>query len=301
MVRGPAQPGGMQRYFLNLLAGLERIGAKYRVNDFRHAQKHPHETVGIVGKGHLLRERKWRNPILFGPAVFSHPLSDPTVFIERPIKRVLVSCHWLKQMYRQSIDVPVVVWPAGIDANLWKPEVGGRKATDFLIYDKVRWEHDRYEGEMIRPIREELTKRGLSFSEMRYGFYKEEDFRAALADCRGMIFLCEYETQGFAYLQTLASDIPILAWNRGGFWQDPEFYPHRIKFAPVSSVPYWDERCGIKFAKMAEFSKRLCVFMEKLKTLQFNPRTYILENLTLEKCAQDYVNIFNAVSSASDS
>ena len=72
-------------------------------------------------------------------------------------------------------------------------------------------------------------------------------------DAATMIFLCEHETQGIAYQQALSCGVPILAWDRGGFWQDPEFYPHRVKFAPVSSVPYWDDRCGIKFASIEEF------------------------------------------------
>jgi glycosyltransferase involved in cell wall biosynthesis len=325
IVRGPRQPGGMERYFLNLLDGLRRAGIPYRENPFGYARRHPEEAVGILGKGHLLRERDWHNPIVFGPAVFSHPLSDPEVFKSVPIRKVLVSCEWMKRMYQPAIDVPVEVWPAGVDTERWKPrakdyettdhettaEAGSRKpeggkakqkaemlkteikTADFLIYDKVRWEHDRFEVELIQPIRDELKKRGLSFAEIRYGFYEEEEFENQLQRCKAMIFLCEHETQGFAYLQTLACGVPILAWDRGGFWQDPEFYPHRVKFEPVTSVPYWDERCGMKFRDAAEFPEKLGQFWERLDAGGFKPRDYILENLSLEKCARDYVNIVN--------
>ena len=43
-----------------------------------------------------------------------------------------------------------------------------------------------------------------------------------------MIFLCEHETQGIAYQQALSRNVPILAWDRGGDWQDPTYYPERV-------------------------------------------------------------------------
>jgi hypothetical protein len=102
-----------------------------------------------------------------------------------------------------------------------------------------------------------------------------------------MIFLCEHETQGIAYQQALACGIPILAWDRGGYWQDPSFYPHQVKFGPVTSVPYWDERCGRKFTNVADFPENLSQFWASLDC--YRPRDYILENLTLEICAQEYL------------
>jgi len=62
-----------------------------------------------------------------------------------------------------------------------------------------------------------------------------------------MIYLSQRETQGLAAQQMLASDVPLLAWDPGGLWKDPKYAPHLVRFAPVTSVPYWDERCGMKF------------------------------------------------------
>jgi hypothetical protein len=71
-----------------------------------------------------------------------------------------------------------------------------------------------------------------------------------------MIFLCEQETQGIAYQQALSMNFPIMAWDRGGFWQDPSYYSHKVKFGTVSSVPYWDERCGLTFPETESFHNR---------------------------------------------
>jgi hypothetical protein len=110
-----------------------------------------------------------------------------------------------------------------------------------------------------------------------------------------MIFLCEHETQGIAYQQALSSDVPIFAWDRGGPWQDPSYYPHKVVFGPVTSVPYWDERCGMKFADVHAFRDKWEEFWDGIKSGRFAPRNYILENLTLEKCARRYIDIAESV------
>jgi glycosyltransferase involved in cell wall biosynthesis len=289
LVRGKPRPGGQTRVFLNLCAGLDKIGVSYRVNDYSHAQRHPDELACIIGKPHVLDLIPWQNPILFGASIYSHPLSDPDLLLRLPVRRVLVPGEWMRIMCEPFWGNKVAAWPVGIDTESWKPEPGTLKDFDFLIYDKVRWEHNHYEAELIQPIRAELQKRGMTAAEIRYGFYKEEEFARMLQRCKAMIFLCEHETQGIAYQQALACGIPILAWDRGGFWQDPAFYPQEVQFQPVSSVPYWDQRCGLTFVDFKSFPESLISFMEKLSSGVFSCRDYVLETLTLEKCATQYL------------
>ncbi len=293
---GNPQPGGQKRVFLNLCTGLNRIGVPYRVNDYRHARSNPSELVCIVGKPHVLDKVEWKNPILFGAAVHSHPCDDPGLLRRLPVKKVLVPGPWMKRMCEPDWGEAVEAWPVGIDTQRWRPMSNSKKTTDVLLYDKIRWDHDRYAQTLIDPIRAFLRKRGHTFSEMRYGFYREQDFQSALACCRTLIFLCEHETQGIAYQQALSSGVPILAWDRGGFWQDPAYYPHRVQFTPVSSVPYWDERCGKRFASIGEFETAWGEFWQSYQAGRFGPQSYIRENLTLEKCAQHYVRHVRALS-----
>jgi glycosyltransferase involved in cell wall biosynthesis len=302
ILRGKPRIGGQRRVFLNLCAGLRNLGVKYRVNDYRHIKSNPDELACIVGKPHVLDKIEWKNPILFGAAVFSHPTDDPDLFERLPVRKVLVPGEWMRIMCEPHWGDQVAAWPVGIDTERWCPKTADLRSpisdlhpVDFLFYDKVLWEHDRFENELIQPIRNELKKRGLSFHEIRYGFYEEEDFENLLRQCRAMIFLCEHETQGIAYQQALSCGVPILAWDRGGFWQDPAYYPHKVKFAPVTSVPYWDERCGIKFGNASEFPSRLDEFWGRFQQGAFRPRDYILDNLTLEKCAKEYVSIAERV------
>lgn len=298
VVRGRPRPGGQMRVFLNLCAGLERLGVTYRVNDFRHAARNPGEVVGIIGKPHVLDKADWKNPILFGAAVYSHPSDDPGLLARLPVKKILVPGEWMRQMCEPQWGGRVKAWPVGIDTRAWAPAPPDEKEIDVILYDKVRWEHDDFERELIAPIVSELGRRKLRHATLRYGFYREEDFRRLLGRSRMMIFLCEHETQGIAYQQALACGVPILAWDRGGYWQDPSYYPRKVQFGPVSSVPYWDERCGMKFTAFEDFAEKLGEFLDRHARREFSPRDYVLENLTLEKCAEQYVRFYSGAHAA---
>ncbi|MFN7714929.1 MAG: glycosyltransferase [Pseudanabaenaceae cyanobacterium] len=295
LIRGKPRPGGQMRVFLNLCAGLDKLGVSYRINDYRYIQKHPEEIACIIGKHHVLDKIQWRNPILFGAAVFSHPCEDPNLFERLPVRKMLVPGEWMRQMCQPYYGDRVAAWPIGIDTETWTSTPIATKDVDVLLYDKVRWEHNTYEQNLINPVRSYLNEKGLTTQIIRYGFYREEEFKNLLKRCKAMVFLCEHETQGIAYQQALSSGVPILAWDRGGYWQDPAYFPHKVKFAPVSSVPYWDDRCGIKFTGIEEFPSKLEEFLDKLHQNQFAPREYVLENLTLEKCAQKYLDILNSI------
>ncbi len=294
LIRGPARVSGHRLVFLNLCRGLDRLGVTYRVNDYRYARNHPGEVVGIIGEPFVLDVQAWKNPILFGASVFSHPLDDPRLCQRLPVRRILVPGEWMQQMFEPAYGSLVSAWPTGIDTDTWTPSTT-TKDIDFLIYDKVRWQHDQFAQTLITPVTTTLQKRGLKIVTLRYGFYRESDFRSLLTRCRAMVFLCEHETQGIAYQQTLACDVPILAWDRGGYWEDPTFFPDRVQFSPVSSVPYWDERCGMKFVGAADFDDKLDKFLAGLESGQFAPRAYILENLTLENCASQYLEFMRQV------
>lgn len=282
------------RVFLNLRAGLDLLHVQYRVNDYRYIKKHPKEIACIIGKPHVLDRIEWKNPIIFGAAVYSHPSDDPDLLNRLPIRKILVPGEWMRKMCEPAWLDKVITWPVGIDTEKWLP-TNTNKKIDILLYDKVRWERGYYEKELIEPIKRTLKAHGLHVTVIRYGYYKEKDYHTLLRDSKAMIFLCEHETQGIAYQQALSCGVPILAWDRGGFWQDPQYYPLRVKYEPVSSVPYWDDRCGTKFKDLSEFPRMLEKFLNRLHGGQFAPRDYILENLTLEKCARQYVEVVEKV------
>ncbi len=296
MFRGRPSPSGHEKVFLNLCEGLRRLGVRFRTNDYGFARRNPRSLACIVGKPPVLEKMNWRNPILFGAAGYSHPSDDPELFNRLPVRKVLVPGPWMKEMFDRVWGGAVEAWPVGIDTDEWTPSSTAEKRFDVLLYDKVRWDHDRYQTTLIQPIKRVLNRNAVTTRQIRYGFYREAEFRAALAQCRAMIFLCEHETQGIAYQQALSCGVPIFVWDRGGLWRDPSYYPERVQFGPVTSVPYWDERCGMKFDDFQVFEERWGDFWPNVMSGRFSPRDYILENLTLEQCASAYLRIAESVS-----
>ena len=293
IMRGKERPGGVGMVAINLAKGLDKLGIPYRLNQFGYIKKHPEEIACIIGKPHVLLDSEWKNPVIFGAGIYSHPIEYPDLLANYSnIKKVLVPGEWMRRMFEPYYGNNVLSWPVGIDTEVWTASIKGEPRFDFLIYDKVRWEHDKYQVELIDPICRELDKRSISYKFIKYGNYKPHELKEMLKYTKYALFLCEHETQGLAYQQILATNTPILAWDRGGYWQDPSYYPE-IKYAPVSSVPYWDERCGVKFTDAKDFAECLDTFLSKQAT--FSPANYILENLTLEKCAEHYLKIYQQV------
>lgn len=295
IVRGKSRPGGVMMIALSLMKGLDKLGVGYRFNDYKYIKNHPDEIACIIGKPQVLYNKKWKNPVILGAGIFSHPVDCPDLFKKyAQVKRVLVPGPWIRDMFIPYYgEQNVIAWPAGIDTNEWSPEIKKQPVTDFLIYDKVRWDHDKYQEELINPVIDILTKHSLSYTIIRYGNYTHHELLTKLSTAKAVIFLCEHETQGQAYQQILSTGTPILAWDRGGNWQDPAYYPHKVSYQPVSSVPYWDDRCGTKFTNTGDFELKLNEFINNLN--KFKPRDYVLENFTLEISARKYIEIHQQV------
>lgn len=297
ILRGKARPGGVMMVALELMHGLDLLKIPYRFNDYKYAKKNPNELIGVIGKPHLIFEKRFKNPILFGAGVFSHPIDCPDLFTLYPnVKKMLVPGPWMEEMCKPYYHDQVMAWPVGIDTEKWSTKIKeGKQNVDFLIYDKIRWENGKYQEALLDPIINQLKEKGLSYHYIKYGSYKPSDLINELSVCKAVIFLCTHESQGIAYQQILSTNTPILAWDRGGYWQDPSYYPDLVKYEPVSSVPYWDERCGIKFKGEEDFPSVLEHFNQKLQQQAFSPRAYILENLTIEISAQKYVDIYKSL------
>lgn len=293
LVRGQSRPGGVDKVFINLCKGLDKLNIPYIVNlPFKELQED--DLVGVLGRGrHCLQGYDQTNPIVAGIGLMTHPSQWSDLCQQYPVIKYLQHSEWANEVYKPYFGDRCEIWAVGIDTDKWQPTPQLEKSTDFLIYNKIRWNRQTKAVEMLDPIYKELEKRGLSYKELRYGSYQPGEYQEALSRCRAMIFLCEHESQGIAYQECLASNVPILAWDNGKCL-DPNRFTWGQPDIPATSVPYWDDRCGVKFADIDEFPDKLAQFMDLLASDKFAPRDYILENLTLEKCAQHYLNILKA-------
>jgi hypothetical protein len=289
LVRGPEQPRGTMRAFLNLVEGLDRIGSRYRINDFRHIAANRDELACVFGKPHVLARIPVRTPILFGSSIYSHPSDRPGLPRERPIRRVLVPSAWVQRMFEEVWPGIVSVWPVGIDTARWAPDPGVARDVDVLVYDKIFWERERYEQELLEPLMRELARRGLRVETLRYGHYEEKDLLDFSRRARAMVYLSRHETQGIAAQQLMSAGVPLFAWDLGGLWQDPKYFPAHVRFGPVTSVPYWNDSCGVRFRGDGDMPEAFDRFWAGVEASAYSPRDLIVEQLSLEKQAREYV------------
>ncbi|MBS0546309.1 MAG: glycosyltransferase [Proteobacteria bacterium] len=290
-VRGRSEPRGTLRAFMNLVEGLDRIGVPYRINDYRWLRAHRDELACVFGKPHVLDKIPDETPILFGTSIYSHPSDNPQLPRLRKLKQVLVPSAWVQAMFEEVWPGLVTVWPVGIDTERWQTPATAVRDVDVLIYDKIYWRRAYYEKTLLEPLHAELARRGLRVETLRYGLYREEQLHALSRCARSMVYLSRHETQGIAAQQMLAAGVPLFAWDEGGLWQDPQYFPHAVNFGPVTSVPYWDDRCGARFRDGSDVVASFDGFWRKVEADVFKPREMIVENLTLEKCATAYVEL----------
>jgi len=198
----------------------------------------------------------------------------------------LVLAQWTYDMFFPVYGSACARWHAGIDTDEWCDLSGSPKEIDFLIYDKIRWNHDELARKLLDPIQQGLAKRGFSTCVIRYKYHDHETYRRLLGRSRAMVFLCEHETQGIAYQEALAANVPIIAWDNG-YWLDPLWRKVSQERIAASSVPFFSAECGETFRDLSEFDEALSRFLVRLPI--YRPRDYVIKNLSMEESARQYV------------
>ncbi len=279
--------------FAGLCRALEFAGYTVRIDDYALARANPNYPIGIAGYPHVLDDWRLPNPAILGPGLLDHPSIRPHLMDDPRFARYIVPCEWMRDMFAQTYPPDKLgLFFAGIDTSAWPDTSRQDKDLDFIVYDKVRWDTEAVRGEIVAPLESALRARNLTFERLTYRKYDHAQYRALLGRARGLIFLCEHETQGLAYQEALASNVPVLAWDRRR-WADPSRFGYGEREVTASSVPYFDARCGERFASAEEIAPALDRFMERRQ--HYAPRVYVEEKLSLEASAKAYVDMVRSL------
>jgi hypothetical protein len=280
---------GFRVSFDLLVSALKKAGYDVRVNDYRFARRHPDYPAGVIGFPCILDKWTLPNPALLGPSLYDHPGLAPDLFKDRRFRKYLVLADWTYDLFSPAYGDRCVKWHAGIDLTYWPDTRHEQKDIDFLVYDKIRWDHDQIAHDLLEPICARLERRGFKLRHVRYKYYDHMVFQTLLKRSKAMVFFCEHETQGLAYQEALASNVPVLAWD-SGYWADP-LWKRFSKFKiPASSVPFFSPACGETFAALTEFDAALYKFLHRLPN--YEPREYVAEFLSMKKSANLYAEAY---------
>lgn len=297
IVRGRPRPGGVDKVLINLCAGLRELGVQYDINP-PFASLQEGDRIGVLGRGREVLSGYDRGfPIVAGIGLMTHPSEWPTLCDEYPVVTYLSHSEWVNKQYVPYYGDRCRIWPVGIDTQLWRPDPSVRKTVDFLVYDKIPRPSDAT-GETLRASTlDTLAKCGLSFKVLTYGRYQPSDFRSGLLRARALLFLSPHESQGIACGEALSSDVPVLAWDPEK-WTDPNRFEWGEADAVATSVPYFDDRCGVRFRGPSDFHDSLTRFLRLRDGGELKPREYMIENLTLAASARRFIDHLDEAQSA---
>lgn len=195
---------------------------------------------------------------------------------------------WQKEF--NFTNLPMKTIQFAINTEKFKPSISNDEKDDtVMVYYKDR------NPEEFKYIITFLNSKKINYRIFSYTQrYKEEDFINYLKKTKYAIWLGSHESQGFALLETLSTNVPILVWNvtlRKQQWSYRERYKN-IQ-SKVTSIPYWDSTCGEYFYNQNEFENKFNKFINNLDNYQ--PRQFILNNLTYNICEKKWNNLIEEI------
>lgn len=186
-------------------------------------------------------------------------------------------------------NLPMKAIPFGVDTNKFKPNENDIRSDEILFYYK-----DRNPSE-FSYIKNYLDKNKIKYKVFDYKKkYNNEDYCKFLKKCKFGIWLGCHESQGFALNEALSSNVPLLVWNvilRIQQWSQRINYKN-VK-SQVTTIPYWDNRCGEYFYKKEDFDEKFKKMVLNLN--KYKPREYILDNLSYKKCSERFLDLINSI------
>lgn len=288
---------GPKKVLVNACKGLDKIGVKYIFNKpiSNHEYNWIHDDQRAIIEASLLRK-----PVLVGPNTAVLPKDLP---ILRPkLHKESIYLHpsdWCIDVWRYfgEFECEIKSWPVGIDDYEIKERDRGKiEKNRVLVYFKER------NGELLNKTVEMLQRLEFEYTLIHYGYYKQDDYLEALQKCSFGIWIGRQESQGIALQEALTAGLPLIVLDATSIFDtvnegkkgyfDYEF-PQELKIIKSTSAPYFDERCGIKIEKIEELEGAIQKIVSQIDS--FNPRGYILENLSLEASAKKLISFFESM------
>ncbi|APG48924.1 glycosyltransferase [Phaeobacter porticola] len=289
LIKGAQPRTGFYTAFTNLAKSLETIGHEVLINDFAFARRNPDHPIGLSGYLPPLARFELRNPAIYGPGRVPDPKDLTRLRSKLNLQVLTYPSAWPIQLNPIETRAQFSPMFVGIDTDAWPDMSRHPKTIDLLLYNKVRW-HRKAEREtdLIQPLRNMLTARGLSWQELNYGSHTPAQYRDLVSRSRAVLFCTEHETQGLAYQEAMSANLPVLAWDEGEL-VDPSQRALATGDVAPSAVPYFDERCGLRF-KLANIEEQLDQFWAALP--DYRPRDYVLDNLSLRRGAERFMSLY---------
>ena len=279
----------------NLIKGLDLIGIKYTFNEpiGKHKFNWIHDDPAGVIEASLLDK-----PVIIGPNVVELPKDLP--ILRKKLSKNSIYLHpskWPMKIWKWEgyDETKLKTWPVGIDTEKFS-KVNRENNHKVLLYFKQR------DKKLLEKAEEIIRKKQLKYSLIEYGKYSEQEYIKALKEAKFGIWIGCTESQGIGLQEALATNLPLIVLDSKSLFENI-IKPKKSRFKKetfkklnsikTSSAPYFDERCGIKIKNISELDNAIKELLSNFNDYQ--PREYILDNLTILKSAQLFLDFFKEI------
>lgn len=284
MVRGP------KKVFDNTCKGLEKIGQPYVINQpmslYRWNWIQDSITAVLIAGFSGI-------PVVVGPNIVVMPDDLPKIRIKLKHSIYLQPSEWVVRLWEKVgfTECALVVWPVGIDCDEFNASNKTANSTKVIIYYKAR------RPEILTKAVQKVLDHGLEPVIIKYGQYEEIEFKAALNDALFGIWIGVHESQGIALQEALASDLPLLVLDASRFSDNYNMNTYLSSNCfnnfKTTSAPYFDCKCGIIIDDEASLDTAILKMRQHLYS--FEPRNFVLKELSLDASARKLVELFEMV------
>lgn len=267
----------------SLVEGLQKLGYPFNYNPKKLSDLADVvivlSGVSTLRQAIALKRRGLIKKLLAGPNLIVFP-SDHGAIICSPEVDVCVTPGPLTcDIYTE--DCPSLIgrcvgWPAGVDTTFWSPGSGEREKL-VLIYNKPH----HGPTQELAPYIEAIEAKGYAVQLVKYGKYTRSEYLSMLRKASLMVGFSDAESQGIAWAEAWAVDVPTLMWlNDRHSYNHPRSVGRTFK---VSSAPYLSEDTGDFFRDMAKFKSAFDSWVRGETT--YRARQWVLQNMSDETCA----------------
>lgn len=232
-----------------------------------------HQAIRLRRKGVIRKLLAGPNILVF-PSQYQHLITQPEVDV------CLTPSEWVCEMYvLDCIELTnrCIAWPAGVDINYWIPSKPANERQTILIYNK---QHKIFDD--ITEYIAVIESHGFNVRIIEYGSYHRDDYLKLLQESKLMVCFSSSESQGIAWAEAWSVDVPTLI-------KRVKSASYLGKSFSCSSAPYLNADNGDFFDDIEQFRGLLIAWAEKHTCYQ--PRNWLLDNMTDEVCAQKILDI----------
>lgn len=222
---------------------------------------------------------------IFGPQFSVFP-DDKLTMIKGPNSVYNLLSNWVIDIWKQypiCNNLKLIALPFGVDTERFKDIKPILERSKVIIYFKHRNPLELY------YIEKYLKTKSIEYTIFSYDEkYDENEYINYLQNSKYCIWIDAHESQGFALQEALSCNVPLLVWNVISMNQE---YGSKYSNIKATTISYWDERCGEYFYNVNDFENVFNIFINKLET--YNPREFILENLSINVCENKLIETIN--------